>query len=171
MNIIHVACSLACFVFLVCLLLHLSTGAIKGVTGFSSQQEKQGSTGGHYNDGEGVDHKGMPVHDMCSRINALFGTKCKNAIYSVIHVRSLMGAPGRRLMSRLAKYTGCDLNAALHMEPEYVKLILRPLGMDGVSIRCHQRWSGSLRSATTFGRRGDRSNCLLRPVRGLLVWR
>ena len=83
----------------------------------------------HYNDGEGVDHKGTPVRDMCSGIDALFGTKRKHAIYSVIHVRSLEGAPGRRMMSRLAKYTGCNPNAALHMQPEYVKSILRPLGM------------------------------------------
>lgn len=83
----------------------------------------------HYNDGNGVDHKGSPVRDMCSGIDALFGTKRKHAIYSVIHVRSLEGEPGKRRMKRLAQDTGCDPNAALHMNPEYVKSILRPLGM------------------------------------------
>ncbi|KAL3821844.1 hypothetical protein ACHAXA_002597 [Cyclostephanos tholiformis] len=83
----------------------------------------------HYNHGECVDHKGSPVRDMCSGIDALFGAKRKHAIYTVIHVRSLEGAPGRHLMNRLARYSGCDPIAALHMEPEYIKSILRPLGM------------------------------------------
>ena len=83
----------------------------------------------HYNDGEGVDHKGSRVRDMCSGIDALFGTNRKHAIFSVIHVRSLEGEPGKRRMKRLAQDTGCDPNAALHMKPEYVKSILRPLGM------------------------------------------
>ncbi|KAL3773626.1 hypothetical protein ACHAW5_008213 [Stephanodiscus triporus] len=84
----------------------------------------------HYNDGEGYDHKGSPVRDMCSGIDALFGKKKrKHAIYSVIHVRSLEGRPGMRLMNRLAQDTGTDPDAALRMEPEYVKSILRHVGM------------------------------------------
>ncbi len=83
----------------------------------------------HYNDGGGVDHGGSPVRDVCTGIDALFGARRKHAIYSAIHARSLEGAPGRRMMNRLARHTGCDPNAALRMEPEYVKSILRPLGM------------------------------------------
>jgi len=87
----------------------------------------------HYNTGEGVNpmsHKGHPTKDMCSGINAIFGTpNRKHAIYSVIHDRYLEGEPGLRLLGRISRMSGCDPEAALRMEPDYVKSILRSLGM------------------------------------------
>jgi len=81
-----------------------------------------------YNTGDGTQLKGAPVRDMCSGIKALFGDK-KNVLYSVIHQRSLEGAPGEHLLKVVSKKSGCDPVAALHMGPDYVKSILKPLGM------------------------------------------
>ncbi|KAL7529831.1 hypothetical protein ACHAXR_003183, partial [Thalassiosira sp. AJA248-18] len=88
----------------------------------------------NYNTGVGTDRRGRPVKDMCSGINALFGEKQKNAIYSVIHSRTLEGKPGIRLLSKVARKSGCDPVAALEMKPDYVKSILEPLGMIGYPI-------------------------------------
>eukprot|EP00580_Thalassiosira_gravida_P008657 CAMPEP_0201627596 /NCGR_PEP_ID=MMETSP0493-20130528/2746_1 /ASSEMBLY_ACC=CAM_ASM_000838 /TAXON_ID=420259 /ORGANISM="Thalassiosira gravida, Strain GMp14c1" /LENGTH=62 /DNA_ID=CAMNT_0048098097 /DNA_START=1 /DNA_END=186 /DNA_ORIENTATION=+ len=50
-------------------------------------------------------------------------------MYSVIHSRSLEGEPGLRLLGNLAHRSGCDPVAALEMKPDYIKAILKPLGM------------------------------------------
>ena len=81
----------------------------------------------NYNTGEGTTVSGKQVQDMCSGIKALFGNQ-KNVIYSVIHQRSLEDA-GITLLKRVARNSGCDPEAALHMTPDYVKSILRPLGL------------------------------------------
>ena len=81
----------------------------------------------NYNTGEGTTESGEPVRDMCSGIKALFGNE-KNVIYSVIHQRSLEQA-GPTLLGRISKVSGCDREAALHMAPDYVKSILKPLGL------------------------------------------
>eukprot|EP00581_Thalassiosira_minuscula_P013980 CAMPEP_0183716296 /NCGR_PEP_ID=MMETSP0737-20130205/10264_1 /TAXON_ID=385413 /ORGANISM="Thalassiosira miniscula, Strain CCMP1093" /LENGTH=427 /DNA_ID=CAMNT_0025945547 /DNA_START=84 /DNA_END=1367 /DNA_ORIENTATION=+ len=82
-----------------------------------------------YNTGVGVDMRGRPVRDMCSVIDALFGRKKSSTKYSVIHSRSLEGYPGILLLGKIAARSGCDPLAALNMDPEYVKAILKPLGM------------------------------------------
>jgi len=61
--------------------------------------------------------------------SALFGSKRKHAIYSVIHARSLEGEPGKKIMASVARRSGCDPEAALYMKPGYIKSILKPLGM------------------------------------------
>jgi len=81
----------------------------------------------NYNTGVGTTESGEPVRDMCSGFKALFGDN-KNAIYSVIHSRSLEEA-GKTLLGKVAKNSGCDPEAALHMTPDYVKSILEPLGL------------------------------------------
>ncbi len=81
----------------------------------------------NYNTGKGTTESGEPVQDMCSGIKALFGDE-KNVIYSTIHQRSLEKA-GKELLGRVSKFSGCDPEAALHMAPDYVKSILRPLGL------------------------------------------
>ena len=83
----------------------------------------------NYNSGESPGLWGEPVNDMCSGINAIFGEERRSAMYSVIHSRSLEGAPGLRLLGRIAKKSGCDPVAALEMKPDYIKAILEPLGM------------------------------------------
>ena len=83
----------------------------------------------NYNSGKGTTIRGIPVNDMCSGIKALFGNESNDAIYSVVHQRSLEGRPGIELMKRMAHFSGCDPTAALHMEADYIKSILRPLGM------------------------------------------
>ena len=84
----------------------------------------------NYNTGNGTDWGGRPVQDMCSGLDAVFGTNIKSSvIYTVIHARHLEGKPGKRLLWNIGKRSGCDFNAALNMEPEYVKSILRPIGM------------------------------------------
>jgi len=104
----------------------------------------------HYNTGEGVDRRNRPVEDMCSGIKGVFGegNDVSSTIYSVIHSRSLEGEPGRRLLASVARKSGCDRQAALLMEPEYVKSILEPLGMmhypivfisDGQDLRILQK--------------------------------
>lgn len=81
-----------------------------------------------YNKGVGVDIRHRPVGNMCSAMDALFGEEKEAALYSAIHSRSMETA-GELLLGRLSRDTGCDPTAALHMEPEYVKAILEPLGM------------------------------------------
>jgi len=84
----------------------------------------------NYNTGDGKDASGVPVQDMCSGINAIFGEDQRSsAMYSVIHSRSLEGEPGYRMLRILSKRSGCDRAAALEMEPDYIKSILEPLGM------------------------------------------
>ena len=78
---------------------------------------------------EGVDINNNQVQDMCSGINAVFGEYRQSAIYSVIHSRNLEGQPGKRLLANQARRSGCDKMAALDMRPDYVKSILKPLGM------------------------------------------
>jgi len=103
-----------------------------------------------YNTGMGVDSSGEVVNDMCSGINAVFGNgeDKSEVVYSVIHSRSLEGEPGYRLLSNVSKHSGCDPVAALEMRPEYIKSILKPLGMlqhpivfitDGQSFEVLQR--------------------------------
>lgn len=105
-----------------------------------------------YNTGVGVNMQHKPVHDMCSVLNVMFHNQhlvqkiktkrrktlqykissqpvnTTNAVYSVIHSRSLESA-GERLMEGVAKHTGCHPTAALNMEPQYIKSILEPLDM------------------------------------------
>ena len=84
----------------------------------------------YYNTGEGTDHRGEDAKDMCSGISAIFDKKeRKHAIYSVIHDRQKEDEPGERLLGMVASMSGCDPTAALNMEPEYIKSILKPLGM------------------------------------------
>ena len=82
-----------------------------------------------YNKGVGINMRSRPVRDMCSVLDAMFGDNKDSAMYSVIHSRSLEGPPGERLLLRVAQFSGCDPKAALDMEPEYIKAILKPLGM------------------------------------------
>jgi len=82
-----------------------------------------------YNKGVGINMRSRPVRDMCSVLDAMFGDNKDSAMYSVIHSRSLEGPPGERLLARVAQFSGCDPKAALDMEPEYIKAILKPLGM------------------------------------------
>jgi len=81
----------------------------------------------NYNTGSGITESGEPVRDMCSGIKALFGNE-KNVIYSAIHQRTLEEA-GKQLLGRVSQFSGCDPEAALHMAPDYVKSILKPLGL------------------------------------------
>ena len=82
-----------------------------------------------HNIGIGFTIQRMPVRDMCSVLDAIFGGERDSAVYSVVHSRSLEGDPGLRLLGRIADDSGCDRTAALDMEPDYVKAILEPLGM------------------------------------------
>lgn len=82
-----------------------------------------------YNKGTGVNMRNKPVGNMCSVLDAIFGRERHNAVYSVVHSRSLEGDPGKQLLARIARNIGCDPMAALDMEPEYIKAILAPLGM------------------------------------------
>lgn len=97
----------------------------------SSQQHALRTLYRNYNTGRGTNFRGKPVRDMCSGIDALFGQGRGDAVYSVVHSRSLEGEPGRRLLGRIAGKSGCDPEAALAMDPDYVKSILRPLGLLG----------------------------------------
>jgi len=82
-----------------------------------------------YNNGIGFTIERLPVQNMCSVLDAIFGSEQGSAAYSVVHSRSLEGEPGMRLLGRIAHDSGCDPTAALDMEPDYVKAILEPLGM------------------------------------------
>jgi len=81
-----------------------------------------------YNNGVGADMRNFPVRNMCSVLDAIFGSEKESAVYSVIHSRSMESA-GENLLARISRNSGCDKEAALKMEPEYVKAILEPLGM------------------------------------------
>ena len=74
-----------------------------------------------YNIGVGKDVKNRNVGDLCSVIDGIFGKEGSSITYSVIHSRTLEGAPGLRLLGQLSETSGCDPVAALKMEPEYVK--------------------------------------------------
>jgi hypothetical protein len=65
---------------------------------------------------------------MCEGIYALFGNDCSSAIYSVIHLRQLEKV-GYLILGAVAKHTGCDPRAAIEMRPDYIRTILKPLGM------------------------------------------
>ena len=82
-----------------------------------------------YNTGDGVDGNGGDVMNMCSAIDSMFGDDRSGAIYSVIHSRALEGEPGLILLGNVSRKSGCDPTAALDMKPDYIKSILRPLGM------------------------------------------
>ncbi|KAL7526707.1 hypothetical protein ACHAXR_001612 [Thalassiosira sp. AJA248-18] len=83
----------------------------------------------HYNTGDGIDHNGERVGNMCSGIYSLFGQEDQNsAVYSVIHLRKLDGG-GEKYMKVQAASTGCDPMGALEMRPDYIKSILAPLDM------------------------------------------
>ena len=82
----------------------------------------------NYNDGN------RNTRDMCSGVRSLVGGADEessevDSLYTVIHSRHLEGEAGVKLLGYVAHTTGCDKTAALHMEPEYVKGILGPLGM------------------------------------------
>jgi len=98
------------------------------------------------NSGVGRDIRHRNVNDMCTGIHGLFGQTDQQTsspqIYSVIHSRNLEGKAGHELLARVAKNTGCDPEAALNMEPEYIKAILEPIGMLNhpiVFLTDHQR--------------------------------
>mmetsp|Transcript_47149 Transcript_47149/g.98845 ORF Transcript_47149/g.98845 Transcript_47149/m.98845 type:complete len:418 (-) Transcript_47149:185-1438(-) len=82
-----------------------------------------------YNTGTGVDTHRKGVNNMCSVIDAMFGSDKSSAKYSVVHSRSLEGLPGEILLGKISRRSGCDPMGALNMEPDYVKSILKPLGM------------------------------------------
>jgi hypothetical protein len=82
-----------------------------------------------YNKGVGFNIWNQPVRDMCSVLDAVFGSEKQSMAYSVIHSRSLEGEVGLLFLGRIAQNTNCDPVAALNMEPDYVRAILEPLGM------------------------------------------
>lgn len=85
----------------------------------------------HYNTGDGIDQYGNVVPDMCSGIKSVFGNEeelISSATYSVIHMRQLEDK-GREFLALVSKETGCDPEAGLKMEPNYIRSILAPLGM------------------------------------------
>ena len=80
----------------------------------------------NYNTGEGTTFRsGKAVRNMCSGIDGVFGGDSNEVVYSVIHLRSC----AKQMVERMSKSSGCHPTAALEMEPEYIKSILRPLGM------------------------------------------
>ena len=89
----------------------------------------------HYNNGEGVNSENFKVRNMCISLDEIFGGDGKRSqLYSVIHSRSFNSRPlerksGMQQLSRICAKAGCDPIAALDMQPEYIKAILRPLGM------------------------------------------
>ena len=88
----------------------------------------------HYNTGDGMNTINKKVRDMCISLDEIFGTGKRSQVYSVIHSRSFNARPlerksGMLLLERIASTSGCDPLAALDMQPEYIKSILRPLGM------------------------------------------
>ncbi|KAL7531302.1 hypothetical protein ACHAXR_003966, partial [Thalassiosira sp. AJA248-18] len=83
----------------------------------------------HYNTGDGHDHHGKQVGNMCSGIDSLFGQKDRtSAVYSVIHLRHMEGGGGK-FMKVQAAFSGWDPLGALEMSPDYIKSILAPLDM------------------------------------------
>ncbi|KAL7456366.1 hypothetical protein ACHAWC_008751 [Mediolabrus comicus] len=88
----------------------------------------------HYNDGEGLNSQKKPVRNMCISLDEIFGHDTRTQVYSVIHSRSFNSRPlerkaGMDQLKRIALKSGCDPVAALEMSPEYVKAILKPIGM------------------------------------------
>jgi len=84
----------------------------------------------NYNTGEGTTSRAWEsVRNMCSGIEGVFGDDIHYVVYSTIHLRGLEGQSGVKLMQRMSSSSGCHPTAALEMEPEYIKSILRPLGM------------------------------------------
>jgi hypothetical protein len=88
----------------------------------------------HYNTGEGVSSQNKKVRDMCVSLDEIFGNDKRSQVYSVIHSRSFNSRPlerksGMDQLGRISSKSGCDPVAALDMQPEYVKSIVRPLGM------------------------------------------
>ncbi|KAL9189189.1 hypothetical protein ACHAXT_011679 [Thalassiosira profunda] len=119
-------------------ILHLSTGDLFAYRSpapmadyMASQLDVFRRLFANHNTGVGVSGWGRPAGDMCMGINSLFRTaeERRTGIYSVIHSRYLEGLPGQRMLKKVSKASGCHPWAALAMEPEYVKGILRPLGM------------------------------------------
>ncbi|KAK1741977.1 hypothetical protein QTG54_007550 [Skeletonema marinoi] len=87
----------------------------------------------HYNNGDGVNSEKKKVRNMCISLDEMFGSD-RSCVYSVIHSRSFNSRPlerksGMQQLGRICAKSGCDPIAALDMQPEYVKSILRPLGM------------------------------------------
>jgi len=93
----------------------------------ASQQHILRSLFRYYDSGDDTRFRGL--QGTCSGIDAIFEGDRKDAVYSVIHSRSLEGEPGLRLLGTTADRSGCDPVAALEMRPDYVKSILKPLGM------------------------------------------
>lgn len=83
----------------------------------------------HYNTGEGVNSQNKKTRNMCIGLVEMFGQDRQTQLYSVIHSRSLERKSGLNLLGRISTKSGCDPTAALHMEPDYIKAILEPLGM------------------------------------------
>ena len=88
----------------------------------------------NYNDGEGLNSQRKPVRNMCISLDEIFGHDRRTQVYSVIHSRSFNSRPlerkaGMDQLKRIALKSGCDPVAALEMSPEYVKAILKPIGM------------------------------------------
>lgn len=88
----------------------------------------------HYNTGVGVNSQNQKSRNMCISLDEIFGNDKRSQAYSVIHSRSFNSRPlerksGMDQLRRICSKAGCDLTAALDMQPEYVKSILRPLGM------------------------------------------
>jgi hypothetical protein len=82
----------------------------------------------NYNTGKGTTLGGVSTRSMCEGIDALFGKDSSSAIYSVIHLRQLEKV-GYQILGAVAKRTGCDPRAAIEMRPDYIRAILKPLGM------------------------------------------
>lgn len=114
---------------------------------------------------------GDQVRDMCSGIRSVFGTDAdgvRSANYTVVHIRYLEGRPGLKLLAWRSGITGCDPTAALEMSPEYVKSILRPIGMmENPVVVIHDDQNshalGRLRSDPEIGH-------LVRPVESWESW-
>ena len=88
----------------------------------------------HYNNGDGVNSENKKVRNMCISLDEIFGDGKTQQVYSVIHSRSFNSRPlerksGMQQLARISAKSRCDPIAALDMQPEYVKAILRPLGM------------------------------------------
>ena len=96
--------------------------------------------------GYGVNMRNQTLSYMCSVLDAVFGSDKDTAKYSVIHSRSFFreheGRPGKSILGRIAKFSGCDNKAALDMEPDYIKSILEESNMLDhpiIFISDHQR--------------------------------
>ena len=108
------------------LLLYKSNASFQQYASF--QQHTLRTLFQNYNTGEGTTLAGFPTRNMCVGIDTLFGRDSKSAIYSVIHLRKLEDV-GYAILGNVAKHTGCDPRAAIEMRPDYVRTILKPLGM------------------------------------------